>query len=89
MMVLVLLVIVVMMVLVLFVIMVMMVLVLMLLFCQGMLCTHLLQQLLRQGYLLNGGENHLAVQLIPGSGEDGASAFFSRSMATAAPASPG
>ena len=68
---LVLLMIVVMMVLVLLMIMVMMMFMLMLLFCQGMLCTHLLQQLLRQGYLLNGGENHLAVQLIPGSGEDG------------------
>ena len=37
----------------------------------GVLGPHLFQQLIRQGHLLNGGEDDLAVQLVPGGGEDG------------------
>ena len=37
----------------------------------GVLGAHLLQQLVGQGHLLHGGEDHLAVQLVPGGGEDG------------------
>ena len=46
--------------------------------------THFGQQFFRQGYLFNCGENYLAVQLIPGGGEDGGLRVFSWSMATAA-----
>ena len=36
----------------------------------GALGPHLFQQLICQGHLLNGGEDDLAVQLVPGGGED-------------------
>ena len=38
--------------------------------------THFGQQFFRQGYLFNCGENYLAVQLIPGGGEDGGLRVF-------------
>ena len=37
----------------------------------GVLGAHLLQQLVRQGHLFNGRQDGLAVQLVPGGGEDG------------------
>ena len=50
----------------------------------GVLGAHLPQQLVRQGHLFNGRQDGLAVQLVPGVVRMAASAFFSRSMATAA-----
>ena len=58
-------------VLVLLMIVVVMMLVLMLRLFRGVLRPHLLQQLVGQGHLLDGGEDGLAVQLVPGGGEDG------------------
>ena len=45
---------------------------------------HLGQELVGEGHLLDGPEDGLAVQLVPGGGDDGGIEFFSRSMATAA-----
>ena len=45
--------------------------VMMLMLIGFMLCPHLLQQLVRKGHLLDGGEDGLAVQLIPRGGDDG------------------
>ena len=38
--------------------------------------THLLQQLVRQGHLLDGGQDGLAVQLVPGGSDDGGIGVF-------------
>ena len=45
-------------------------------FVSLMLLPHLGQQLIRQGDLLNGREDRLAVQIIPGSGQDGGIRIF-------------
>ena len=51
------------------VVVVVMMLVLVLRLFRGVLRPHLLQQLVGQGHLLDGGEDGLAVQLVPGGGD--------------------